>query len=238
MFIVSAMVDSGRFVLSRKWPCGRRRVNDGENLRALHHDLFPPVVLRHDKLFLWSSHLTISFYGALSVCFDSWNEIVAGKARVLLLLGWLSAKSVDSSSMLACPLCQGDFQDLFGSKLSFENSVPIEFVVVKVDNFVKSDGESVYRLVIADSPNSLDKAMLLFVPSRRQEYHHIVSNLQERSFYACVVHNINIFCPKGNTLSIVDATILCDLPANLELHFRNVLGKQLALHGYGKKCWP
>ncbi|MCO5546897.1 hypothetical protein L7F22_000334 [Adiantum nelumboides] len=50
--------------------------------------------------------------------------------------------------------------DLFGSKLSFENPVTIGLVVVKVDNFVKIDGESAYRLVIADGPNSSDKAMV------------------------------------------------------------------------------
>ncbi|MCO5613420.1 hypothetical protein L7F22_067696 [Adiantum nelumboides] len=97
--------------------------------------------------------------------------------------------------------------DLFGSKLSFENPVTIGFVVVNVDNFVKSDGESAYRLVIADGSNSSDKAMLLFVPSRHQEYHHIVSNLQERSFYTW--HTIQISSVQKAILSQLWMQLSC-----------------------------
>ncbi|MCO5554857.1 hypothetical protein L7F22_008393 [Adiantum nelumboides] len=39
--------------------------------------------------------------------------------------------------------------------------VAATYVTSKVDNFVKSDGESAHRLIIADGPNSSDKAMVI-----------------------------------------------------------------------------
>ncbi|MCO5572454.1 hypothetical protein L7F22_026209 [Adiantum nelumboides] len=70
--------------------------------------------------------------------------------------------------------------DLFGGKQTFDNPMTKGFVVV--DNYVKRDGESAYRLIIADGPNLVDKATLLFVPSRRQEYHRIVGKLKSIHF--------------------------------------------------------
>ncbi|MCO5583452.1 hypothetical protein L7F22_037363 [Adiantum nelumboides] len=84
--------------------------------------------------------------------------------------------------------------DLFGSKLSFENPIIIGFVVVKVDNFMKSDGESAYRLVIADGPNSLDKAMVL-LQQRNEGVVKLLNTL--RNLPPTTFLEVNLLAAKG-----------------------------------------
>ncbi|KAI5084980.1 hypothetical protein GOP47_0001149 [Adiantum capillus-veneris] len=113
----------------------------------------------------------------------------------------------------------------------------VAFTVTKIDDSSKGDGGTSYRLTIADGHASRDRASLLFVPSRRVDYHHMVNEVKANGSYACVAHNINIFKHLANTLSIVDATILCALPIQPENVFRGFLSKQLASLGFGKKIF-
>ncbi|MCO5584525.1 hypothetical protein L7F22_038453 [Adiantum nelumboides] len=113
----------------------------------------------------------------------------------------------------------------------------IAFTIIKVESVAKSDGTSSCRLTIADGPAIIDRASLLFVPSRRVDYHTIVSAVNEEGYFSCVAHNINVFKQQTNTLSVVDATILLELPIALETLFRSHLSKQVFKSGFGKKIF-
>ncbi|KAI5065573.1 hypothetical protein GOP47_0020268 [Adiantum capillus-veneris] len=91
--------------------------------------------------------------------------------------------------------------------------------------------------MISDGPASSDRATLLFVPSRRGDYHHMVNGVNEHGFYGCVARNINIFKQCSNTLSIVDSTILCALPQAWKASLKDALKKQIAALGFGKKVF-
>ncbi|MCO5547347.1 hypothetical protein L7F22_000796 [Adiantum nelumboides] len=113
----------------------------------------------------------------------------------------------------------------------------IAFTVIKVENVAKSDGTSSCRLTIVDGLPIIDRASLLFVPSRQVDYHTIVSAVNEEGYFSCIAHNINVFKQQTNTLSIVDATILLELPVALETLFCSHLSKQVSKSGFGKKIF-
>ncbi|KAI5056795.1 hypothetical protein GOP47_0028613 [Adiantum capillus-veneris] len=113
----------------------------------------------------------------------------------------------------------------------------IVFIVVKVENTIKSDGTPSYRLTVADGPSTSDRASLLFVPTRRVDYQLMVHEVKAKGFYTCVARNINIFKQLSNTLSVVDATILCSLPDSLSNLFQEYLHKQVSNLGFGKKVF-
>ncbi|MCO5582372.1 hypothetical protein L7F22_036266 [Adiantum nelumboides] len=113
----------------------------------------------------------------------------------------------------------------------------IAFTVVEEESIAKSDGSSSCRLTIADGPAIIDRASLLFVPSRQVDYHTIVNAVNEQGCFSCVAHNINVFRQQTNTLSVVDAIVLLELPSSLETNFRSHLSKQVCSSGFGKKIF-
>ncbi|MCO5555579.1 hypothetical protein L7F22_009124 [Adiantum nelumboides] len=113
----------------------------------------------------------------------------------------------------------------------------IAFTVVKVECVAKSDGSSSCCLIIADGPAIIDRASLLFVPSRRVDYHTIVNVVNKQGCFSCVAHNINVFRQQTNTLSVVDVAVLLELPSSLETIFRSHLSKQVYNSGFGKKIF-
>ncbi|MCO5581382.1 hypothetical protein L7F22_035264 [Adiantum nelumboides] len=152
---------------------------------------------------------------------------------------------------------------LSGESASPEIVSTIAFIVVKVENSTKSDGSPSYHLTIVDGPAHADRAsvsisslivvwgydetilivfleclqQLPFVPSQRVEYHFMVNEVKANGCYSCVAHNINVFKQLSNTLSVVDATILCPLPTSLETTFANHFSKQVSNLGFGKKIF-
>ncbi|KAI5070012.1 hypothetical protein GOP47_0014355 [Adiantum capillus-veneris] len=120
---------------------------------------------------------------------------------------------------------------------SIEDGVPtVAFTVIKVENMAKSDGSSGTRLIVADGLADVDRAMLLFVPSRKADFYNISNEVKENGFYDCVAHNINVFKQFSNTLSVVDYTILLPLPSQLKLLFKDIRVKKIANMGFGKTC--
>ncbi|KAI5057198.1 hypothetical protein GOP47_0027213 [Adiantum capillus-veneris] len=79
-----------------------------------------------------------------------------------------------------------------------------------------------FRLIIVDDPSTIDQASLIFVPTRRFDYQLMVKEAKEKGFYMCVARIINVFKHLLNTLSVVDATILCPLPPSLANVFGNL----------------
>ncbi|KAI5054006.1 hypothetical protein GOP47_0031098 [Adiantum capillus-veneris] len=65
----------------------------------------------------------------------------------------------------------------------------------------------------------------------------MVHEVKEVGYYSCVTRNINVFKHLSNTLSVVDATILCPLPLSLAGVFHEYLLKQVTNLGFGKKVF-
>ncbi|MCO5606932.1 hypothetical protein L7F22_061123, partial [Adiantum nelumboides] len=63
----------------------------------------------------------------------------------------------------------------------------------------------------------------------------MVVEVKSKGFFSCMARNINVFKHLSNTLSVVDATILCPLPSTLSNVFQDYLHKQVSNLGFGKK---
>ncbi|MCO5569519.1 hypothetical protein L7F22_023232 [Adiantum nelumboides] len=129
-------------------------------------------------------------------------------------------------------------KELLASKAAIEFAPTIAFTVVKIETSTRADGGDSYRLTIADGLALSDRANLLFVPTRRVDYHQMVDGLKIKGSYSCVAHNINVFKAAASTLfSVVDATLLYPLPKNLKPVFSQHLFKQVSSMGFGKKVF-
>ncbi|MCO5600856.1 hypothetical protein L7F22_054974 [Adiantum nelumboides] len=106
-----------------------------------------------------------------------------------------------------------------------------------IENAIRSDGTPSYRLTIADEPSTSDRASILFVSNQRLDYQLMVHEVKAKGFYTCVSRNINAFKQLSNTLSVVDATILCPLPNSLSNIFQEYLVKQVSNLGFEKKAF-
>ncbi|KAI5079359.1 hypothetical protein GOP47_0004838 [Adiantum capillus-veneris] len=83
---------------------------------------------------------------------------------------------VVKAESFACALqlyLEHKIRDLLAAKGAIEFAPTIAFVIVKIETSTRADGGDSYRLTIADGPASSDRASLLFVPSRRVDYHRM-----------------------------------------------------------------
>ncbi|MCO5592827.1 hypothetical protein L7F22_046830 [Adiantum nelumboides] len=146
---------------------------------------------------------------------------------------------VKAKSFETCLHCYPEHRipELLASKAAIAFAPTIAFTIVKIETLMRIDGGDNYRLAIVDGSALSDKASLLFVPTRHVNYHQMVDALKTKGSYSCVAHKIKVFNAAASTLLVVDATLICPLPKNLNSVFSQHSSKQVSSMGFEKKVF-